>query len=239
MLGQWLNCTEVLSFARDYLRKAPFASPSTARDAMALFNWNTLEQLLIEHPSADILVVARGKLLDLPRPRGLAETRALMVQGIGLVIRRAEEHDPALAALAASFTQYLPGKANVQLFVTPAGTHGFGWHYDDEDVFIVQTEGAKDYYFRANSVESNRPPQTAPDFTRFSSETSPIGTARLLPGDWLYLPSRWWHVAKCNEDSLSISLGVYLDPSWVAAIRRHRENSDGRDLPMFGTEEQS
>ena len=239
MLGQWLNRTEVLSFARDYLRKAPFASPSSARAATALFTWNTLEQLLIEHPSADALVVARGKLMDLPRPRGLAETRALLRQGIGLVIRGIEEHDAALAALAASFTQYIPGRAKVQLFVTPAGTHGFGWHYDDEDVFIVQTEGAKDYYFRANSVESNRPPETAPDFTRFSSETSPIGTTRLLAGDWLYLPSRWWHVAKCIEDSLSISLGIYFDPSWVAAISRHPENSGHRDFPMFGTAEQS
>jgi ribosomal protein L16 Arg81 hydroxylase len=33
-------------------------------------------------------------------------------------------------------------------------------------------------------------------------------TARLFAGDWLYIPSRWWHMAKCIEDSLSISLGL-------------------------------
>ncbi len=35
-----------------------------------------------------------------------------------------------------------------------------------------------------------------------------MGTVRLCAGDWLYLPGRWWHVAKCVEDSLSISVGV-------------------------------
>src|SRR4051794_702445 len=160
MLAKWLNSTDVLTFARDYLHKAPYAGPSTARDAAAFFTWNVLEQILIEHPSADILVVARGKLMDIPKPRGLSDIRALMRQGIGIVIRRAEQHDPALAELAASLTQDIPGKTNVQLFVTPAGTHGFGWHYDDEDVFLVQTDGVKDYYFRANSVENHRRPET-------------------------------------------------------------------------------
>jgi ribosomal protein L16 Arg81 hydroxylase len=44
-------------------------------------------------------------------------------------------------------TQNIPGEVHVQLFVAPAGTHSFGWHYDDEDVYIVQTEGSKDYFF--------------------------------------------------------------------------------------------
>jgi hypothetical protein len=40
----------------------------------------------------------------------------------------------------------------------------------------------------------------------------------LIAGDWLYVPARWWHVAKCVEDSLSISLGVFVDGSWRAAM---------------------
>jgi ribosomal protein L16 Arg81 hydroxylase len=35
-----------------------------------------------------------------------------------------------------------------------------------------------------------------------------LHTSRLLPGDWLHVPARWWHMAKCLEDSLSISVGV-------------------------------
>lgn len=216
MLDQWLDPMPIDVFARDYLRKQPYASPSCARSAVPIFSWETLERILSQHP-ADILLVARGKLVELPAPQTLADTRALMVAGIGLVIRRAEQHDPGLAKLAASLTRNIPGEVHVQLFVTSAGTHGFGWHYDDEDVFVVQTDGTKDYFFRDNTVERHRPTGAA-NFSRFGDEASPIGTARLIAGDWLYIPSRWWHVAKCIEDSLSISLGLSPDERWLARI---------------------
>jgi ribosomal protein L16 Arg81 hydroxylase len=131
-----------------------------------------------------------------------------MAAGLGFVVRGAERNDPALAELAAAFALDLPGKINVQLFATRAGTNGFGWHYDFEEVFIVQTAGVKDYYFRDNTVDRDTTFGTQPDFERFRQEKSPLATARLLPGDWLYLPARWWHMARCLEDSLSISVGV-------------------------------
>jgi 50S ribosomal protein L16 3-hydroxylase len=217
MLDEWLSPMTISLFARDYLCKQPFASPSSARTAIAVFGWGTLERLLSNDPAADLLVIARGKLVHLPRPKTLAEVRALLLEGVGLVIRRAEQVDAGLARLAASFTQEIPGEVHIQLFVTPAGTHGFGWHYDDEDVFIVQTEGSKDYFFRDNTVERHRSLGAAADFTQFGHEVSVIGTTRLIAGDWLYIPARWWHVAKCVEDSLSISVGISPEPSWLAS----------------------
>jgi len=217
MLDEWLSPMSVSLFARDYLRRQPHASPSSARRVVPTFGWDTLDQLLTRNPP-DVLVVGRGKLLELATPRTLAEARELLIKGAGLVIRHAEQLDRGVAELAASLTQHIPGEVHVQLIVTPAGTYGFGWHYDDEDVFIVQTEGSKDYFFRDNTVERDRPPGTAPNFTRFSNEVSAIGTARLLAGDWLYIPARWWHGAKCIEDSLSISLGVFPEASWLASI---------------------
>jgi 50S ribosomal protein L16 3-hydroxylase len=219
MLDQWLSPMTVSSFARDYLRTQPYASPSSAHRAMPIFGWDTLDQLLTRNPP-DVLVVARGKLLDLPTPKSLGEALDLLANGVGLVIRRAEKINDGVAGLAASVTQHIPADVHVQLIVTPAGTYGFGWHYDDEDVFIVQTEGSKDYFFRDNTVERERPSGTPPDFTRFGNEASPIGTARLLAGDWLYIPARWWHAAKCIEDSLSISLGIFPDPSWLGKINK-------------------
>jgi ribosomal protein L16 Arg81 hydroxylase len=200
-------------FRRDYLRKQPYATPFGAQRSSQAFGWDTLDRILVEYTESDILVISRGKLVDAPKPRTLADARALMLAGIGLVIRRAEKHDPVLAALASSITGELPGEVNVQLFVTPGGTHGFTWHYDDEEVFIVQTHGTKDYFFRGNTVEPRRPAGAAPDFSRVSLESTPIGSVRLIAGDWLYMPSGWWHVAKCLEDSLSISIGVSPSPT--------------------------
>src|SRR5687768_2414286 len=100
MLDDWLSPMTVSLFTRDYLRKQPFASPSSSHTAIAVFGWDALERLLINDAAADLLVVARGKLVDLPRPTTLAEVRALLLEGIGLVIRRAGQVDPGLARLA-------------------------------------------------------------------------------------------------------------------------------------------
>ena len=91
MLEEWLNPMSVSSFARDYLRTQPYASPSSANRAMPIFGWDTLDQLLTRNPP-DVLVVARGKLLELPRPRSLGEALDLLTSGVGLVIRRAEKY---------------------------------------------------------------------------------------------------------------------------------------------------
>lgn len=208
MLSEWLAPTPVGDFVGQALRRAPWAMAGTAAAARARFDWATLDRVLAAAPPRDVLVVARGDLVDVPVPTSLAALRPLMARGIGLNIRRGERHDPGLAALAAAFAADLPGEVHVQLFVTPGGTHGFGWHYDHEDVFIVQTAGIKDYYFRPNTVDLTARGGT-PDFARFRAETSPLATARLEPGDFLYIPSRWWHMARCHEDALSISLGVF------------------------------
>jgi 50S ribosomal protein L16 3-hydroxylase len=208
MLSEWLAGTSVASFVRDHLQRQPFAHAGTARAALPLFDWNVLDRVLRSDPPPDALVVARGRTLDVPVPRDAAATRALFRDGLGLVVRRAERNDAGLAALASSFALDLPGKVTIQLFVTPANTQGFGWHYDFEDVFIVQTAGAKSYYFRPNTVDPDAPVGSQPDFTKYRGESSPMHNTRLVAGDWLYIPARWWHVALCEADSLSISLGV-------------------------------
>ena len=152
-------------------------------------------------------MVARGQLLDRPAPRTLDQLDALLAVGEGIVVRRGERHDAALAALARSVAEALDGAVHVQLFVTPGGTHGFGWHHDAEDVFIVQTAGRKDYVFRANTVDppaSDRPP----DFARVRLETTPRMQCTLVAGDWLYMPRGWWHMARCIETSRSLSIGI-------------------------------
>ncbi len=207
MLADWLGPTSLATFRSTHLGRRPLAHAGTTAAAVAALDWDVLGRMLAA-PSrrADLLVVARGRLLDVAPPPSLAALQALLGQGIGIVVRGAERDDPGLARVAAAFTRDL-GRTLVQVFVTPAGTYGFGWHYDDEDVFIAQTAGRKEYRFRANTVAAAMP-ATAAAFARFPRETSPLLTATLGPGDFLYLPARWWHVARCEADALSISVGV-------------------------------
>jgi 50S ribosomal protein L16 3-hydroxylase len=210
MLAEWLAPLDVEGFRRSYLHRSAWALPHSAQSALGVLDWRVLDEVLSSTTPPDTIVCAQGKMLPFPVPRDLTELRAYMRMGIGAAMRHTQRSHPRLAALAAEFEATLPGIVQVQIFVTPAETHGFGWHYDAEDVFIAQVAGIKDYYFRENTVEANAP-FPPPDFTAYHAEKSPLQTATLVPGDFLYIPARWWHMAVCREDSLSISVGVVPD----------------------------
>jgi 50S ribosomal protein L16 3-hydroxylase len=211
VLSTWLAAMSVDEFRARHLQRAPIARPATALDARALLDWDILDRVLRCDP--DVMVVARGNLLPIPAPRSISELRGYLAAGVGLCVRHTERHDRGLARVAEAFAEL--GTAQVQLFVTPARTYGFGWHYDDEDVFIVQTAGSKDYYFRANTVTAGEPARPEM-FARFSDERSQLCSATLVQGDFLYVPARWWHMAVCREDALSISVGVSPAPGGAA-----------------------
>jgi 50S ribosomal protein L16 3-hydroxylase len=219
MLADWLAPLDLDTFLRTHLQRTPYARPGTAGQAVPLFGWPVLEKVLQSELPLDALTVSGGKLVDVPRPRSLAQVRALMRRGVSVVVRASERHDAGLAELAASISAALPGEVHVQLYCTPGGTNSYGWHYDFEDVFIVQTLGTKDYYFRDNTVARDTVLGDDLDFTVFRQEKSAIYSAQLLPGDWLYIPSRWWHLVTCKEDSLSISIGV-MPPAAFREARR-------------------
>jgi len=209
VLGTWLAPTTVGEFTRTHLQRLPFARPGAAMGARRACSWGTVERLFQERPPPAFLAVRDAQLIDVAPPPSLAALRALMQDGVAFVIRRTERHDAGLRAIADAFARELPGEVHIQLFVTPAGSFSFGWHYDFEDVFVAQMEGSKRYYFRQNTVDLDTPRDATPDFDALRRERSALGGADLVPGDWIYLPTRWWHVARSLDDCVSMSVGVW------------------------------
>lgn len=228
MLSRWLAPAPLEEFLRVHLRQAPLARPGAARDVLEWFDWPVLDRLLdVSWPRPDVLVASGGRLVETAEPRNLAEARQIMARAQGVVIRRAERHEPRLAQLARSFAEELPGRVHVQVYATPIGTQTFGWHFDAEDVFIVQVVGTKDYYMRANTVARSAAVSGAA-FGLVRSETSPLLLARLIPGDWLYIPARWWHLVHSIVDALSISIGVLPDLTRLGRSDAARSDAHGR-----------
>jgi ribosomal protein L16 Arg81 hydroxylase len=219
MLTDWLAPDDLDWFLRSQFQTAPFARPAAAKTAVAALTWDTVDRILRSELPLDIMTVRSGQLHAVPQPRSLADARALMDAGISVVVRGAEQHDAGLRAVADGFEAALPGEVHIQVYATPGGSNSYGWHYDFEDVFIAQTAGVKDYYFRQNTVARDTVLGDQLDFTCIGRETSPIYHSRLIAGDWLYIPSTWWHLVKCAEDSLSISVGV-MPPAELLKARR-------------------
>lgn len=221
MLSEWLEPMGIDEFTALHWGRRPYARPGAAAGAVSRLSWDVLELILEARPAPDVLVARDGRLANVAPPRSRRAARQILDDRLGIVVREAERHDEALAELARSFGRDLPGVVHIQLYVTPAGTRTFGWHFDSEHVFIVQTQGTKDYFMRANTVLPAGEPGLAPDFGAVRREKSPLLTARLIPGDWLYIPARWWHLVHSNDDALSISIGVLPQRQAPASARPH------------------
>ena len=172
MISQWLGVHAWEDFLHDHYGKTPFAQPHVARCALPLLTWDTLYRIL---PSCrhDALLVRNGTLCETAFPRCPQEFRRLFESGHSIVIRRAENHDAGLAQLAGTVDGQYPGEVTIHIFVTPAGHHSFGWHYDCEDVFLVQTAGVKEYLLRENTVNPRPPRQPCPRTCTMSAKPAP------------------------------------------------------------------
>jgi len=42
----------------------------------------------------------------------------------------------------------------------------------------------------------------------YEREIMPISRCRLIGGDWLYIPSGYWHMGRADAESISLAVGV-------------------------------
>jgi len=220
MLRQLLDEETLAEFFASHFHRLPFAQPDGVRDARSWITWKGLGELLAAVDPADQLVVRNGRLIDGGRARNPRELEALLRFGCSVIVRRAEVVDTFLAEVGASFAEEVGGPATVHVFASPEGHHSFGWHYDCEDVFVVQSDGHKDMYLRRNTVNPEPTVDTMPMDMRFEDETSPLQVCALLPQDWLYIPRGWWHVARCRSACLTVSVGVLSEAARARTTSR-------------------
>ena len=194
-------------FVANYLHKLPLAMRGSAEGYIPLGSWATIADLLAQ-PEADLLFARGGKPYEGPRPQSLAAAKELHSDGHTLLVRHAERHQPAIAELGQSFYEDFYAPIDIHVYCTPGTQHGFGWHYDAEDVFILQTEGVKQYLLRKNTVHPWPTDESMPENLAFEREIMPVMKCTLAPGDWLYIPAGYWHMATAAVDSISLSVGL-------------------------------
>lgn len=209
MLETWLEGLSVEEFQSKYFHRSPLAQPGGAGNTAAMLDWSILAELAATDALRRMLVVRDGRLHEGPPPRSIAELTRLFADGYSVVFRECESHHPRMRMLADRFRAGTCGDVALQIYATPRGFHSFGWHYDCEDVFIVQSRGVKEYHLRLNTVNPEPNLCSMPRDMHYELETSKVMVATtLVPGDWLYIPRGWWHTARSTENSLSVSVGL-------------------------------
>ena len=206
-IEQLLGGIPTAQFVQNYWCKLPLAIKNGAKAFCELGRWETIDQVLPQR-GADVLFARAGEPYVGSRPQSLAEAKELHASGYTLLVRHAERHDRRLAELASSFYDDFHAPVDIHMYFTPASQSGFGWHYDGEDVFILQTAGAKQYSLRKNTVNPWPTTETLPADMGFDREIMPVMKCTLEPGDWLYIPAGYWHVASAEVDSISLAVGL-------------------------------
>jgi 50S ribosomal protein L16 3-hydroxylase len=225
-------------FVAEYYHRLPYSAAGLARSLSGIGTWDTLSAILGQ-AAADVLVCRRNEQHSGPQPKTSQEAQRLVEEGYTLLVRHAEKHDERLAELAASFERDFAAPVNIHMYCTPGGQFGFGWHYDAEEVFIVQTTGRKEYSLRKNTVNPWPIEETMPADMRYEREIMPLTRCELAAGDWLYIPSGYWHRGESRETAISLAIGVQPRTAVdvVDFLRRQlvEEIFWRQRLPMAGT----
>jgi ribosomal protein L16 Arg81 hydroxylase len=194
-------------FIEQFYTKLPYSRSGTAAELCELGCWDVLVAAL-QAPDADSMVVRRNQRYEGPPPKNQEEAQRLVAEGYTLLVKHAERHDGRLAELARGFAADFAAEVNIHMYCTPAEQYGFAWHYDAEEVFIVQTTGCKEYSLRKNTVNPWPLEETLPADMRYEREIMPLIKCQLNAGDWLDIPSGYWHMGAASETAISLAIGV-------------------------------
>jgi 50S ribosomal protein L16 3-hydroxylase len=194
-------------FLENHYLRLPYSRPGGCHTFGEMGSWSALERLVAD-PNADVIVGREGQSWNGERPRDLASIRELLAAGYTIGIRHADRCDSPLETLAAKFRATFHAPIDVHVYCTPAGQPGFGWHYDAEEVFVLQTEGEKEWRLRKNTVNPWPLIETIPANQHYEREIMPAMACQLVADDWLYIPAGYWHRTEAGANSISLSVGV-------------------------------
>jgi 50S ribosomal protein L16 3-hydroxylase len=215
----------IVQFIEDYLHRLPYALAGTTNALCGWGAWETLDAVWAAG-TAEVLVIRKGEQLLDNIPRTSGNLRTVLNDGYTVRIRHAEHHHPMLLALAEIFAATFEAPVDIHVYATPPNSFGFSWHYDAEDVFIIQTAGEKEYFLRKNTVNPWPLEEAIPADMRYEREIMPLMRVVMHTGDLLYIPCGYWHRAQVpvgSDVAISLAIGVMSRSaiSIVDTLRKH------------------
>ncbi|MBO2455436.1 cupin-like domain-containing protein [Actinomadura barringtoniae] len=173
---------------------------------------------------------------DAPQPHLVA---AQLQDGATLVLDAIEETHPPIRELVSGLERQLHTGVQVNAYASWTAQEGFGVHWDDHDVIVIQISGAKRWRIYG-------PTRPAPLYRDVVFEDTPpeqpIDEFTLQAGDVLHVPRGWWHAAAAStgQPSLHLTCGLTTHTgidllSWLVDELRAHEVIRA-DLPRLADE---
>jgi 50S ribosomal protein L16 3-hydroxylase len=196
------------TFLPKHFTRLPFSKTHGAQEFRGLISWEEIQKM-IDGKKSVLRIVRDGMVVKDYAELNFPEAKKFYDQGSTLLVRFAERSSQKLKEVAQDFERSFHTPVDIQLYCTPDQRNAFGWHYDVEEVFIIQVKGSKAYSIRPNTIHPNPLVESIPKDLGYEKEKTPIEIkVTLEEGDWLYIPSGWWHRALTQRESMHISIGL-------------------------------
>jgi lysine-specific demethylase/histidyl-hydroxylase NO66 len=143
---------------------------------------------------------------------GLVDPRRLLAlfdEGATIVFQGLQRYWPPVTELIADLERELGHPCQANAYLTPPGAQGFAVHADTHDVFVLQTEGRKDWELHLDHE---------------------VEQLVMDPGRCVYLPTGTRHAARTQE-SVSLHLTIGINQLTVNQVVRRAVDAALRDLP--------
>lgn len=137
------------------------------------------------------------------------------VNGASVLIERLERHVAPVARLATHLSDALDAEVAVSAVLTPPDSAAFRWHYDAEEILVLQLEGEKCWQWHP-------PVRThCTQYEQVEDDALPADrrSANLNPGDLLYLPRGTVHRAQAGA-AATLQLTIAIRPyRWLDLLQ--------------------
>ncbi|MBD0335799.1 MAG: transcription factor jumonji jmjC domain-containing protein, partial [Cyanobacteria bacterium Co-bin13] len=162
--------------------------------------------------------------------------QAYLNQGATLIVNGVHHRVPTLSGLVDDLRQELGYRVHANLYCSPAQQQGLTCHYDTHEIFILQIDGAKEWFVYPETMPF--PTEALRALPQEPPQASPYLKCVLQPGDVLYIPRGHWHYGvACDRPSLHLTLGItcLTGLDWLNWLQRDLQTQTDwrRSLPAI------
>ncbi len=152
----------------------------------------------------------------------------LFNQGHTLIINGGDKSILKLINYCNDLEKELQIRLQFNIYITPHNAQGFAPHYDDHDVFILQTTGTKKWRLYHTPIELPSRKQPHNKIKGKYELGEPSFEVELKPGDLLYIPRGLIHHA-VTTDSASVHITLGLHPNyWFELVKEIAELAEDK-----------
>ncbi len=209
-------------FFEQYYERDWYCTPEPVAELGDLLSIDRIDEIISdsELPPTSITMAKSGQGLppeDYTHPNGVIDRGSVLDnfrEGATIVLPQLHFADGKLYTFCLSLERDFGARIQTNIYLTPSNAHGFGIHYDDHDVFVLQVSGRKKWEIYGQRDEL---PYKGENFRKDHDDVGELKETFVLePGQCLYVPRGLAHRAltEGDEASLHITVGILVQ-TWA------------------------